>query len=67
MSGLIRRDYYWSQTKGDTFGDRMLVWNGKRKKIVPRSKRWRGARAICVRTRDGRPPDETEMEVEIDE
>lgn len=67
LSAMTRRDNYWSSTKGDTFGDRMLVWNGKRKKIRSTSKRWRGARGICVRTRDGRPPDDQDMEVQIDE
>ncbi len=67
LNGFVPRDYYWSGTKGDTFGDKMLVWNGKRKRIKPTTKRSRGARAVCVRTRDGRPPDENEMEVQIDE
>jgi hypothetical protein len=55
---VIPKDLYWSSTSGDTFGDKKLVWNGRRRKIVGKSKRWRGARAACVRTRDGAPSSE---------
>jgi len=52
---LVPRDYYWTHTAADTFGDQLLVWNGKRKRITPKKSRWSGGRALCVRTRDGAP------------
>lgn len=67
QNGIVRRDLYWSLTKGDTFGDKMLVWNARRQRIRPMSSRWRGARVACVRTRDGRPPEDSDVQVQIDD
>ncbi len=54
-SGMLRRDYYWSGTAADTFAQRRLVIKSNTRKIMSRATRWRGARAQCVRTRDGAP------------
>lgn len=52
-AGIIKREVYWTATPGDTFGDKMLLWSAKRRKIVGRYRRWKGARVACVRFRDG--------------
>jgi hypothetical protein len=57
-AGLIKKDLYWTLNKGDTFGDEMLVWSAKRKRIRPHSRKYRGVRTACVRTRDGTVPSE---------
>jgi hypothetical protein len=48
---FVRRYTYWSKTLGDTYGDRRLTWNARRRRIRPLSPRWRGGRAVCVRSR----------------
>ena len=49
---IIRRDTYWSSTKGNTMASRRLVYNIKRGRIYATSPKWRGGRVICVRSRD---------------
>lgn len=50
---MVPRDAYWSRTAADTFGDRRLAWIGKKSKIAGMARRWTGARAVCVRKREG--------------
>lgn len=45
----IERGVYWSGTESDTFGTRALVWSEKKTAAMPITKKWKGARAVCVR------------------
>ncbi|MCA9650724.1 MAG: hypothetical protein H6712_31220 [Myxococcales bacterium] len=54
---IVPKDYYWTLTKGDTFGSQQLVWNGRRRKIQVSSPHSKKPRAICVRDRQGSEPD----------
>jgi hypothetical protein len=48
---LVRKDTFWSDTDGDTFGDTRLVLNAKRERIGAAPKTWDGAKAVCIRKR----------------
>lgn len=48
-AGMVKKDRYWTATRGDTFGKKQVVWDSRRKRIRSFSIRFRGARAICVR------------------
>jgi hypothetical protein len=45
-AGMVGRSMYWSQTRGDTFGDRHLAWNGRRWRAEHSSS---DSRVLCVR------------------
>lgn len=51
-SNMLARSVYWSSTKGDSFGNKRVVWNAPRRKMVSVPTRWKGARTVCVRTYD---------------
>ena len=36
-AGMTGAGYYWSSTKADTFGDKHLVWYGKRARVLERA------------------------------
>lgn len=53
---LRRRASYWSSTDTDEFGDRALVWHGRKMRATPIGKRWKGARGVCVLDDDDQGP-----------
>jgi hypothetical protein len=48
---IVKPGVYWSDTVGDAHGDKRLVLNSKRARIVPVDSSWTGAKAVCVRER----------------
>lgn len=48
-ANMLARSVYWSSTKGDSFGNKRVVWNAARRKMASVTTRWKGARTICVR------------------
>ena len=48
-SSFLEKDYYWTETIGDTSGQRQLVYDGRHSKIKSMSPRFKGARGVCVR------------------
>jgi hypothetical protein len=48
---MMKSGVYWSDTIGDAHGEKRLVLNSKRSRIVPVDATWKGARAVCVRER----------------
>ena len=45
-AGMTGAGYYWSSTPADTFGDKHLVWYGKRARVLEREQ---ANFAMCVR------------------
>lgn len=50
-SKMMKKGLYWSDTPGDAFGDKRMVLNSKKNRIVPVLVTWDGAQAVCVRER----------------
>ena len=48
---IVKPGIYWSDTVGDAHGDKRMVLNTKRARIVPADGSWKGARAVCIRER----------------
>lgn len=50
-ANLTGRGSFWAQPSSRSKSRRAFVWDGKRKKLVKKSAKFRGARALCVRDR----------------
>lgn len=50
-ANMLGKGYYWAEPAKGTRNKKAPVWDSKKSKFRSKSKSWRGAKAVCVRSR----------------